>query len=1363
MFSTSPARRPLKLAAAAAIAGLCLAGAPSLVATATPAGSAVSTADAVGDPPIPAFLSGTEGGGADVDNRTGRVTPRLAQKKLVDRMDARVTWNRFGTPASLINDSGYLSKRFKGSNVTAARTWLRKNAALFRMSRGDVAGLQLLNDAALSGSGGHAVTFRQTFGGLPATQDGMIIVGVRRGKVAYVSSSAAGTQAAPDQSGLMDAREAWIRAAGHLGIDKALADVGDVRTKGDWTVFPVEGLVTPAVGKERIDQRARLVAFPTFTEGVKAAYEVNVLDNQPGKYPVGSIVYVDAKTGALLFRQNAVDTFAQGAASAVSMAPHGGSFTGDYPTSGVKCGPLHDIPVDAANRTLVATAYPVVAFNDIRLIVRDPSSTNRGESDVTGTGVPEQVVIDLDPVSGEAGTWTAQVCESANPVAQSVPPTNYTGSFFLSDQQSPTDAFAFPPQWNFFTSTPALPDRAVGPPFDYPDTDNRAQACWTTQDPGAPATCDIDLTPNQGDSNLASRVPWDHNVQSNLPNFMTYGNNALTAEAWNAAITPGSFSQRPVDFDRTYGFGESGDPQSPTGELEDWTNSWNKNRCDYLAAQTPAQNNLDVLAATTTLHAGHNRFHDFAYRLGFTERNYNLQMNNFGNTQPGPFPGGREEDPEIGNVQNGATLPTELGLTRDNANQLTLQDGIPGITNQYLFQPIAGGFYAPCTDGDLDAAIYGHEFTHAISNRMVGGPDSNLSGAQAGAMGESWSDQVAVEYLNAYGYVPTSKNENPFAVGVYATGNKKKAIRNYALNDNPLNYSNIGFDFTCEGTLVGPPVEPECEDPESEVHSDGEVWNGIGYEVRQALVNKYNKKFPYSNRALQVKCADGNLPAEKCPGNRRWIQIMFDAFLLQQADTSMLTARDAYLAADRMRFGGANQKELWAAFARRGMGSKASTKGTDDDNPKPSFESPLSKEAKVKFRPLGMSDKGQVKVPGTLYVGDYEARTTPVAVSNPKSNRLPAVRMVPGTYHFLFVAKGYGMTRYTLKIKKPKKGHKKVVQELHLSANMASKSNGAVIDGASNGVNPESLIDDTETTNWGGVSPTGVSVDESHPYVNVNLGGGAQMVRAVKVSAMLRPVPDKAADADPNAGSRFTALRKFAIETCTEDSNTDCSGSSASYKRIFTSPDNAFNAVIPRPVIPDLRFQRFDVPDTRATHVRLVVLENQCSGYEGYAGEQDNDPTNSTDCKTVTDRDEFVHAAELEVFSFDSATRPPGDPVVLMLMKSDPLLVASPGDTIKYTMTYTNLGPEPASHARITIGHLPVGLTFVRSNEHAIRDGARLVWRLGKVGVEKTGTLRFTAKVAPGTPLGTLLLTQAQFTGSHTFSPPAAALNVVGP
>ena len=397
------------------------------------------------------------------------------------------------------------------------------------------------------------------------------------------------------------------------------------------------------------------------------------------------------------------------------------------------------------------------------------------------------------------------------------------------------------------------------------------------------AGCDLGL------NNTASRGPWDVEPAAGAPTFTTQGNNARTAEARTSPLTPGPFGFMPTSPTRAYAY--------------PFENQWAQTKCDPTPLAVPGSG-ADVSAAITNLFAGHNTFHDFSYNLGFTELNYNMQQSNFGVARDG--------DPEIGNVQAGALTggaPSYLG--RDNANQITLNDGVPGITNQYLFQPIAGAFYGPCVDGDLDTSVFGHEYTHAISNRMVGGPDDGLTGFQGGAMGESWSDLVALEYLHSHGLTSS------WIEGEYATGNAKSGIRDYALDANPLNYSDVGFDLT------GP-----------EVHADGEIWNAVNYDLRQALVTKYDATFPSGDKALQLRCADGRpganapeppLPADQCPGNRRWIQIVFDAFLLQQGDTSMLTARDAYLAADRMRFGGANQAALWNAFAKRGMGESAAT------------------------------------------------------------------------------------------------------------------------------------------------------------------------------------------------------------------------------------------------------------------------------------------------------------------------------------------------------------------------------------------------------------------------------------------------------
>src|SRR4029077_17366076 len=104
--------------------------------------------------------------------------------------------------------------------------------------------------------------------------------------------------------------------------------------------------------------------------------------------------------------------------------------------------------------------------------------------------------------------------------------------------------------------------------------------------------------------------------------------------------------------------------------------------------------------------------------------------------------------------------------------------------------------------------------------------------------------------------------------------------------------------------------------------------------------------FPESDRDLQAQCAAGTLPVTQCPGNRRWMQLLFDAFLLMPTNPSMVNARDAIIAADQARFGGANQAELWNAFARRGLGRFASqpngtgrSRGVESDrDPLPDFE-----------------------------------------------------------------------------------------------------------------------------------------------------------------------------------------------------------------------------------------------------------------------------------------------------------------------------------------------------------------------------------------------------------------------------------------
>jgi extracellular elastinolytic metalloproteinase len=344
---------------------------------------------------------------------------------------------------------------------------------------------------------------------------------------------------------------------------------------------------------------------------------------------------------------------------------------------------------------------------------------------------------------------------------------------------------------------------------------------------------------------------------------------------------------------------------------------------------------------------------------------------------------------------------------------------------------------------------------------------------------------------------------------------------------------------------------------------------------------------------------------------------MFDSFLLQQGATSMLDARDAMLAADRMRFGGANAKVLWDAFARRGMGKGARTPNADSGEPKPSFASPRSRNGRVTFRSTSA---------GRLYVGTYEARVTPVADTRKATKLGNAVSLAPGRYRMLFVSPARGFTRFVLRVR-PGRATYRIKDRV----NLAARASGAkVIRSTAGSRNPGSLIDGTEATNWGGV--TEGNVDASRPSVAVDLAGGVRTVRRVQVSAYLNPSPPDGSEiplaADPDSGSRFTALRRFALEACVRS----CGTAKARWKRFYTSKANAFPSQRPRPVAPTLTLRSFKVRPTKAAAIRLVVLENQCTGFAGYAGEQDADPVNDTDCKTASDRGTIVHAAELQVF-----------------------------------------------------------------------------------------------------------------------------------
>ncbi len=1187
MTSLSTRRGRITAATCALLATTVVAGLGQLPADATIGVPAVATpaSHRTIDPAAALHTIGDPVAGLlDVDTR-GTALPSLLQKRAAARIDAlSLRWNAFGTPASILPASGVLARATSKDPVVAARTWLSANHTLFGITQAQVAGMQAI-DQKLAGGAGDAVFFRQTFGGLLPAIGSAVTVAVGHGEIVYVSSSITKTtQQIPAFT--LSPLTGWLKAAANVGI-KLPVDLGSItRTVSDgWTRLDVPGLVQ--------QQMVRPRALANADGTVRPVLEANVINVQGGTTEAYTVL-VDGVTGRILHRHNAVDNFADigtgpstvdapGLPDAVgpvlprseSNAQISGSITAS------KCGPKHAFKItDDKTKSISVLAVMVNPADDITINLYNEKGQKVSSADLATS--PEVLTYGG---AIAAGTWSAEVCPFSDPDVPLLPPFNYAGTISTSDTASAgggsdgggggtgggssngSSTTPYNPRWSYFTANPTLDSPARTPR-------NGVVGCWVRA-----AGC---TTPTGPFQNVADYTQWD--VLPSTPGVSTHttiGNNAITHEAWASPLSPGGLEQAPI---------------SATGDYTSrFTDAWNNSECNPLEL-IPGGN--DINFAVGNLFVTHNRMHDWSYYLGFTEGNSNLQTQNGGR-------GGRGNDAEVGNVQAGALGGLQDGLGRDNANQIALQDGVPGITNQYLFQPVAGAFYAPCTDGDLDQGIVGHEYTHAISNRMIGGPDESITSEQGGSMGESWSDLDAGEYQFAHGYY---NGGNTWGVGLYATGNKSVAIRDYSVNHNPLNYSDFGFDT-----------------PGPEVHADGEIWNGTNWEVRSALVKKYDKQFPYKNKRLQLRCAQATpvaspLAADKCPGNRRWIQMMFDSFLFQQGATSMLDARDGVLASEKLRFGNVDKQLIWDAFARRGMGVNARTKDGDDVHPTPSFQTigGAKHNTKVTFT---------VKTESSIFVGDYMARARAIADNTGRTKSLKKFAMfAPGTYDMLSTSTKNGFMRFHMTVKK---GTRAQTVKIATSKNYASSTNGAKIIGTTGTTEsrmPDALIDSTERNGWGAV--VNGNVDAVKPSISVDLSGSKPVtIRTVAVSAELRPP----LDVDPDAASRFTALRRFAIEACAKS----CTSPSASWKRVFTSRSDAFPAVRPRPVAPNEIMRAFRIKPTKATALRLVVLENQCTGYAGYAGQIDKDPLNVTDCKAGSDRGTIAHVAELQAFATD--------------------------------------------------------------------------------------------------------------------------------
>jgi extracellular elastinolytic metalloproteinase len=254
----------------------------------------------------------------------------------------------------------------------------------------------------------------------------------------------------------------------------------------------------------------------------------------------------------------------------------------------------------------------------------------------------------------------------------------------------------------------------------------------------------------------------------------------------------------------------------------------------------------------------------------------------------------------LGGTNATVTIPSFM-ISKGDCERIRAAAG-NGLRMSLAKPPTATG--PTLLDGDFDNTIIAHEYGHGVSSRLTGGRN-RADCLNKGEMraGEGWSDFLAF----AFTAKATDRNRAR-GLGTYVEREKSDGlgIRTYRystdMSVNPLTYD----DILPEQNATGP-------------HKSGEIWMTPIWDMFWAFVDAYG--------------FDPNLKNTKS-GNGKAIQLVIDGMKLQPCNPGILDARDAILAADKANNGGQNQKLIWDAFARRGMGFNASQGSSErkDDN-----------------------------------------------------------------------------------------------------------------------------------------------------------------------------------------------------------------------------------------------------------------------------------------------------------------------------------------------------------------------------------------------------------------------------------------------
>ena len=210
-------------------------------------------------------------------------------------------------------------------------------------------------------------------------------------------------------------------------------------------------------------------------------------------------------------------------------------------------------------------------------------------------------------------------------------------------------------------------------------------------------------------------------------------------------------------------------------------------------------------------------------------------------------------------------------------------------------------------DGDLDNGIIAHEFGHGISTRLAGGPANSSCLQNYDAMGEGWSDYFALMMQ----IKPTDVGATPQPIATFAVNQPVNGagLRQYPystdLTINPRLYGNTNIEI---------PIDPADT---SYRYVMGEFWASVLWDLSWSYIQKYG----FNNN---IYTGTG--------GNNKVMRLVLDGLKLQPCSPTMVSGRDALIAADQATTGGVDRCMIGEVFRRRGLGLNASAGSNANPN-----------------------------------------------------------------------------------------------------------------------------------------------------------------------------------------------------------------------------------------------------------------------------------------------------------------------------------------------------------------------------------------------------------------------------------------------